>query len=211
MATAFRDWPWPLQALLFLVVGAAVVLTGMYAPGSPVRTRRLELDQAKEQLKPLKTEVENLRVYEQQRAELQTQMDALQKQLATLQTIVPEDKEVDQFILMLQSAAAGSGVMVRRVTTKPIVARDYHYEMPFEVEADGPYYAVLDFFGKLGRLSRIINVGDLEIKGVGENATKKAHLIPNTSVTGTFTVITFFTKAAEQPVSSAGKQPQATH
>jgi Tfp pilus assembly protein PilO len=83
--------------------------------------------------------------------------------------------------------------------------------MPFEVEADGPYYSVLDFFGKLGRLSRIINVGDLEIKGVGENATKKAHLIPNTSVTGTFTVITFFTKAAEQPVSSAGKQPQATH
>jgi Tfp pilus assembly protein PilO len=117
---------------------------------------------------------------------------------------------VDQFILMLQGAAAGSGVMVRRVTTKPIVARDYHYEMPFEVEADGPYYAVLDFFGKLGRLSRIINVGDLEIKGIGESSAKKVHMVQNTSVTGTFTVTTFFTKAAEQHVSPAGKNPQAT-
>ena len=56
-------------------------------------------------MKPLEAEVASLRVYKQRRTELQSQMDALQKQLATLQTIVPEDKETDQFILMLQGAA----------------------------------------------------------------------------------------------------------
>ena len=47
-------------------------------------------------------------------------MDALQKQLATLQTIVPEEKQTDQFILMIQSAALSSGVSIRSLTAKPV-------------------------------------------------------------------------------------------
>ena len=67
-------------------------------------------------MKPLESDVQNLRVYKQRRAELQTEMDALQKQLATLQTIVPEDKQTDQFILMVQRAAMSSGVSIRSLT-----------------------------------------------------------------------------------------------
>ncbi len=69
-------------------------------------------------MKPLEAEVQNLRVYKQRRAELQSEMDALQKQLATLQTIVPEEKQTDQFILMVQSAAVSSGVSIRKLTAK---------------------------------------------------------------------------------------------
>lgn len=209
MATPFRDWPWPLQALLSLVLGVVVVLLGLYLPYSPVQTRRVELDQAKEQLKPLQADVDRLRVYDQRRAELQGKMEALQKQLATLQTIVPEEKQLDQFILMVQGAASSSGVSIRHLTAKPIVAREYHYEMPFDVEADGPYYAVLDFFAKLSRLSRIINVGDLTLSGFAEGSTKRAHVTPNTTVTGTFTVITFFTKPADHEAASSASNPPA--
>jgi len=42
-----------------------------------------------------------------------------------------------------------------------------YYEMPFEVQADGPYFNILDFFGRLSRLSRIINVGDLQFNDPG--------------------------------------------
>jgi len=35
------------------------------------------------------------------------QMDALNKQLDTLKTIVPEEKETDEFIRLVQGAAAG--------------------------------------------------------------------------------------------------------
>jgi type IV pilus assembly protein PilO len=207
MATPFREWPWPLQALLSLVLGVVVVLVGLYLPYSPVRARRLELDQAKEQLKPLQADVDRLRVYDQRRAELQGKMEALQKQLATLQTIVPEEKQLDQFILMVQGAAASSNVSIRHLTAKPIVAREYHYEMPFEIEADGPYYSVLDFFAKLSRLSRIINVGDLTLSGTSESSAKRVHMAPNTTVTGTFTVITFFTKPADHEAATPPQAP----
>jgi len=199
MATTFRDWPWPVQALVYVGLALAIVLAGFYVPGSPVRNVRAQLQRAQAQLKPLETEVTSLRVYKQRKAELQSEMEALQKQLATLQTIVPEDKETDQFILMVQGAAAGSGVSVRRLTAKPVVSKPYYFDLPFEVEADGPYYAVLDFFSRLGRLSRIINVGDLKLSGLNTNTAPRFHVTPGTSVVGTFTITTFFTKAADQP------------
>ena len=106
MATSFRDWPWPLQALLYVGLTVGLILIGLYVPGLPLANVRSQLVSAQADLKPLEDRVANLRVYKQRRAELQTEMDALQKQLATLQTIVPEDKmQTDEFILMVQRAA----------------------------------------------------------------------------------------------------------
>src|ERR1700683_1366904 len=203
MATAFRDWPWPLQALFYVGLAIILIVAGLWIPGLPNQRVRADLESAKSELKPLESEVESLRVYQQRRTELQGEMDALAKQLETLQTIVPEDKQVDQFIIMMQGAASSSGVTIRLVPTKPIVAREYHYEMPFEIEADGPYYAVLDFFSKLSKLSRIINVGDAKLTGVNSEGTGRFQMTPGTTVTGVMTVTTFFT-------TPAGQQPATT-
>jgi type IV pilus assembly protein PilO len=203
MATSFRDWPWPLQALLYVGLTIVLVLAGFYVPGSPLQSTRTQLEEAQKEVKPLEADVENLRVYKQRRAELQTEMDALQKQLATLQTIVPEDKETDQFILMVQRAAVSSGVSLRSLTAQPIAQKPYYFEMPFAVEADGPYYSVLDFFARMGRLSRIINVGDLKLTSMGgPQNTSKFHLAAGTTVAGTFTITTFFTNPAEAGVAA---------
>src|ERR1700686_2390346 len=120
MATSFRELPWPLQALLYVGLAVILVLAGLYIPGLPVANVRTQLETAQGELKPLEADVENLRVYKQRRAELQSEMDALQKQLATLQTIVPEEKQTDQFIIMVQGAALSSGVAIRLLTAKPV-------------------------------------------------------------------------------------------
>jgi len=208
MATAFRDWPWPLQALFFLGLAVVLIAAGFYMPGSPVASIRTELEAAQQEEKPLAADVASLRVYKQRRAELQSEMDALSKQLATLQTIVPEEKKVDEFIIMIQSAATSSGVSIRRLKAMPVAPKQFYFEVPFEVDCDGPYFAVLDFFSKLGRLSRIINVGDLKLSSA---ATKSStyRMTPGTSVSGVMTVTTFFSKAADAPPSTAATPASA--
>lgn len=205
MATSFRDWPWPLQALASVGLAVVLILAGLYIPGLPLANVRDQLESAQAKLKPLESEVESLRVYKQRRAELQTEMDALTKQLATLQTIVPEDKQTDEFILMVQRAALSSGVSIRALTAQPVAQKPYYFEMPFVVQADGPYYSVLDFFSKLGRLSRIINVGDLKLTALGDNnaPSNRFRVVPGTSVTGTFTITTFFTNSSETAAPAA--------
>ncbi|HVB86432.1 MAG TPA: type 4a pilus biogenesis protein PilO [Candidatus Dormibacteraeota bacterium] len=198
MATSFRDWPWPLQALFYAALAVALVVVGLYVPGSPLASVRSDLQSAQSELKPLQADVESLRVYKQRRAELQADMDALQKQLATLQTIVPEEKQTDQFILMVDRAANSSGVTIRALTAQPISQKPYYFEMPFAIQADGPYYSVMDFFSRMGRLSRIINVGDLKLDEIATGHNAKFHLAPGTSVEGSFTITTFFTSSAQQ-------------
>jgi Tfp pilus assembly protein PilO len=137
-------------------------------------------------------------------------MDALSKQLDTLKTIVPEEKETDEFIRLLQGAASASNVQIRRLTSLAIVPKEYHYEMPFDLQADGPYFNLLDFFARLGRLSRIINVGDLTFNDPDKPKGAKYPMRPGTTVSAIFTATTFFTKPADTGAAPlAGAKPQA--
>jgi Tfp pilus assembly protein PilO len=211
MANPLRDMSVIMQALVAAAVAVVLVLLGVYVPGSPIARERDEVDQAVQKRTKLNQEVTQLQVYKQRYGELKQQMDALSKQLDTLKTIVPEEKEVDEFIRLLQGAASASNVQIRRLTALAIVPREYHYEMPFEVQADGPYFNVLDFFGRLGRLSRIINVGDLVFDEPEETKGAKYPMRPGTTVSGVFTATTFFTKPADAGVALApagGAKPQ---
>src|SRR5262249_49333210 len=135
------------------------------------------------------------------------EMNALNSQLDTLKMIVPEEKATDDFMRLLQGAAAASGVQIRRLTAGTVASKEYYYEMPFDVAVDGPYYDIVDFFSRLSRLSRIINVGNLRFGGLG--ASKPPFPIrPNTTVSGTCTVTTFFTMppAPAAPAPAQGAQ-----
>src|SRR5256885_13339680 len=197
MANPFRDMSVVMQFLLALAITVVLVVAGVYIPFSPVAQERDELDKAGRLRGQLTQEVTQLQVYRQRYAELKSQMDALNKQLDTLKTIVPEEKEADEFIRLVQGAAAASNVQLRRLTSLAIVSKEYHYEMPFEVQADGPYFNILDFFGRLSRLSRIINVGDLAFTDAAGSKSAKYPMRPGTTVSGTFVATTFFTKPAD--------------
>ncbi|HYL86262.1 MAG TPA: type 4a pilus biogenesis protein PilO [Candidatus Angelobacter sp.] len=209
MANPFRDMSVFLQALVALAIAVVLILVGLYVPGSPIAREREEVDAAAVKRTKLNQEVQQLSVYKQRYAELKQQMDALSKQLDTLKTIVPEEKETDEFIRLLQGAASASTVQIRRLTAQAIVPKEYHYEMPFEVQVDGPYFNILDFFGRLGRLSRIINVGDLGFDAPENAKGQKYPVRPGTTVSGTFVAVTFFTKPADtgaaKPGGTAGK------
>jgi len=207
---SLRDMSVFLQALVALAVAVVLAAVGIFVPGSPVARAKEEYDAAVVKRTQLTQEVTQLQVYKQRYAELKQQMDALNKQLDTLKTIVPEEKEADEFIRLIQGAASASSVQIRRLKALAIVPKEYHYEMPFEIQADGPYFNVLDFFGRLGRLSRIINVGDLSFDAPENTKGTKYPVRPGTTVTGTFTATTFFTKPADSgaaPAAAAGAKP----
>jgi type IV pilus assembly protein PilO len=213
MANPFRDMSVIMQGLVALAIAVVLVLVGLYVPFSPVAQERSSYDTAVQQRTKLNQEVTQLQVYKQRYGELRQQMDALNKQLDTLKTIVPEEKEVDEFIRQVEGAAAASNVQLRRLTAQNIVPKDFHYEMPFEAQADGAYFNVLDFFARLSRLSRIINVGDLQFDDPQGNSVKgtKYPVRPGETVTGVFTITTFFTKPADTaPAAASGPKAPGT-
>jgi type IV pilus assembly protein PilO len=198
MAISFKESPWYIQALVFVALAILLMAAGEYVPGLPVAKARQDLQQVREQDTKLNQEVSALQVYERRYSEFQVEMAALNKQLDTLKAIVPEEKNADDFMRQMQGAAAASGVQIRKLTANPVVTRDYHFDMPFNVQVDGPYYSIVDFFSRLSRLSRIINVGDLTFGGLGEGHGAGYPVRPSTTVSGSCIVTTFFTTPASQ-------------
>jgi type IV pilus assembly protein PilO len=208
MANPLRDMSVIMQGLVAAAIAVVLVLLGIYLPISPVAQEKDQYEKAVQQRTQLNQEVAQLSVYKQRFGELKQQMDALNKQLETLKTIVPEEKETDEFIRLLKGAATQSNVQIRHLAAKAVVPKDNnYYEMPFEVQADGPYFNVLDFFGRLSRLSRIINVGDLQFADTSKNTGYA--LRPGTTVTGTFTATTYFTKPGDATPASGAAKPGA--
>ncbi|HXN23517.1 MAG TPA: type 4a pilus biogenesis protein PilO [Candidatus Dormibacteraeota bacterium] len=212
MAFSFREFPWYLQLLVFTLMALLIFGLGEFVPFSPVQSERVSLEQLLKQKENLQSDVTQLQVYERRYADFKRDVEGLQKQLDTLKTIVPEEKELDEFIRLVQGAASASNVQIRRLVAEPVVPKEYHYEMPFQIQADGPYFNILDFFSRMSRLSRIINVGDLQFDDPEKSRGMKYPVRPGSTVSAVFVVTTYFTKIADttgsvQAVKAPGKQP----
>jgi type IV pilus assembly protein PilO len=199
MAISFREQPWYVQAFIYVLLTAALILIAWYLPMSPLNTQRARLAQLRTESESLQNEIRPLEVMKRRHAEFRSELEALEQQLDALKAIVPEEKEVDDFIRMVQQTASSANVAIRRLTAKPVVPRDYHVDMPFELEVDGPYDSIQSFFAQLGRLSRITNIGDLDFQAITEQRAKKFQVRSGTTVAGTLVVTTFYTKGAEPP------------
>jgi len=87
---------------------------------------------------------------------------------------VPDEKEVDGFMRMLDAEASKAGIEIRRYTSKPTAQKDFYTEVPFEMELDGPYYSMLNFFDRVGKLERIVNVSSLLVSTTRKPSDAKA-------------------------------------
>jgi type IV pilus assembly protein PilO len=150
-----------------------------------------------------------LESYRPKLKDMERQVANLKQQLEIERRIVPDEKEVDNFIKMLDAEAMKTGVEIRRYTAKPVTNRDYYTEVPFEVELDGPYYSMLSFFDHVAKLERIVNVSNLLIASTKKPMEAKAkhtyQYAPNESVVATCVATTFFTRDAGPATSVPGK------
>lgn len=145
-------------------------------------------------------EVAQLRPYEGKLVELNQQIDSLKQQLELQKRIVPDEKEAEAFIVMMQREATNAGIEIRRYTTKPPASHEFYTETPYEVEIDGPYYAVLNFYERVAKLERIINVSHLMMstttKPQAAKVKKTYAYAPGESVVATCVATTFFSHDA---------------
>ena len=160
---------------------------------------------AEEKLQARLTEINSLRKYENSLRDLDNQIATLKQQLEIQRRIVPDQQEADQFMHILQNTAQTAGIEIRRWSAKPVAAHEFYTEVPFDLELDGPYYSVMNFFDRVSRLERIINVSSLQLTSLknGKEPAGKYRYAPQESVFGTCTATTFF--SIDRPPASADK------
>jgi type IV pilus assembly protein PilO len=153
----------------------------------------------------------DLEAYRPKLADIERQLNSLKQQLEIERRIVPDEKEVDNFMRMVSGEARKAGVEIRRYTSRPVSARDFYTEVPFEVELDGPYYSMLGFFDRVSKLERIVNVNGLLVASTrkpGDAKAKKTYqYAANESVVATCLTTTYFSHDLDPSAAAAAAKP----
>ena len=163
-------------------------------------------------LRGKQAEIAQLAPYREKLAELNAQTLVLKAQMEAQSKIVPEEKEVPNFILQVERESAAAGVAVRRYFPKDTTRKEYYVEVPFEVDVDGPYFAVVNFYDRLQKLERIVNVSRLTMGALkdGKTGIKRAYAwSPNETVGANCLLTTFYSNpkaAAAPPLAAKAKK-----
>lgn len=188
---------WGLVLAVAGLLSAALYFTYFKSQRDANQSAQKSLDaklQENRELEPYKTKL----------AEIDRQLASLEQQMEIEKRIVPEEKEVDSFMKMLDAEAAKSGIELRRYTAQPTASKEFYTEVPFEIELDGSYYSMMNFFDRVAKLERIVNVSNLLVantKKTGEAKTKHVYqYAANESVVATCMATTFFSH--DQPVAT---------
>jgi Tfp pilus assembly protein PilO len=185
------------------LVTAALYFTVFKSQSVKNATAQHALDEKIRENNELESYRPKLKLIEQQLAELKQQLDIEAR-------IVPDEKQVDQFITMMDTEAQKAGVEVRRYAAKDVKVQQYYTEVPFDMEIDGPYYSMLNFFDRVTKLDRIVNIGSTLIASTRTPADAKVKHVyqyaPNESVVVAFTATTYFSHDV-QPAAASGAKP----
>jgi Tfp pilus assembly protein PilO len=195
-----------------VIAGMAVLLT-LAAYFGVFRSMSTENDADAQKLKTKMAENAELERYRPKLVQIEQQIENLKLQLAIQERIVPDEKQADKFMRMMQGEAEKSGVEIRRYSSLPTSTREFYTEVPFEIELDGPYYSVLNFFDRVAHLERIINISTLQMASVSRPGDAKAkhtyQYAPGESVVATCTATTFFSHDQQSGAGKPGVKPVA--
>jgi type IV pilus assembly protein PilO len=194
-----------------VILGGAVVTAALYF--TVFKSQVEKNATAQHALEEKVRENNELESYRPKLKQIEQQLAELKQQLEIEQRIVPDEKQIDGFMTMMGSEASHAGVELRRYTAKDVKSQQYYSEVPFDMELDGPYYSTLNFFDRVSKLERIINISNLMISTTknpsGAKAKHTYQYAPNESVVATFTATTYFSHDLTPSAAGAGAKPAA--
>jgi type IV pilus assembly protein PilO len=100
----------------------------------------------------------------QTQASIQDQFDAALK-------LLPNEKEIPDLVTKITALGADAGLDLRVFTPKSDRKKEFYKEIPISLRLKGTYHNVAIFFEKVGRMERIMNIQNVNMKPERANST----------------------------------------
>lgn len=186
--------PRPVQHAIFAgLVVCLAVLFYMYCIKSLVK----DCNALENEIAKLEITVAEATAVKSQHAEFQKELADLEKRLTVLRSILPAEKETPTVVRNVQSMAVSSNLTIEKFTPKPEIMRDFYSDWPIAIEVQGNYNGLGMFFEKIGRSTRLIDVGTIAINSISGSTD------PKQTLKASCTATTFVYKETQPNVSDA--------
>ena len=157
MELGLNKLPWYGQVGAFLVV--FLVFWFLY-----VEPQREALALLQAELEQKRSEVAQAERDQVELEKFQGEVNDLNNRLQALSAVLPERQEAAALLRRLVTFAQQSNLTLRAFRPQAPVIREMHSEWPIRLELDGTYHNLGNFFDRVSKFPRIINISDVIIR-----------------------------------------------
>jgi type IV pilus assembly protein PilO len=189
MELSLSKLPWYAQ------IGAFVVVSGLAVFGFwkfYVAETQADIDARQTRLTALRADIAKGVATARRLPQFQSEVAELERRLENLRAVLPEQKDVADILRRVQGLATQSSLTLQRFTPQAPAQEAMYAALPFKLRAEGTYHNLGQFFDRISKFPRIINVGDMTIKA-------RQPQEPEASIAAEFVAITFVLQESKAP------------
>lgn len=151
------------QKLIVLVV-LAVVIVGSFHFGQ-WKPLEVQLETLENEYLSLERQYKDQKAIADDLATFQENIRKLEEDLRIALTQLPREKEIPSLLRDIYLLGRKSGVEFKSFQPQPEQAKKLYAEVPIKLVISGTYHEIAVFFDRIGKLSRIINISDIDLGG----------------------------------------------
>ena len=154
-----------------LLAGLILVIVGLdwtffY---SPLSIRIFDLE---EQIKNARIEQIRKKNLTKDSAKLKEQLGELNLMLKKAVAQLPDRKEIPELLSSISGRAREAGLEILIFRPQAENLRDFYAEIPVDIVVRGGFHNVVTFFDEVGRLNRLVNIRNIEMRNPEVKGTK---------------------------------------
>jgi type IV pilus assembly protein PilO len=181
MQLSLAKLPWYAQVGAFVALAIGGMTAFYFYYEDPVQT---DMALRKTQLVALKRDITTGQATARKLPEFRGQVAELEGRLDNLKAILPAEKDAADLLRRMQTVAIQSHLTIKGFRPSPTVTKQLHAEWPISLDLDGTYHNLAIFLDRVGRVTRIVNISGVDVKG-------KDKPDPNSTITASCVATTF--------------------
>src|SRR3989442_6083845 len=162
--------PWYLRFGIFAVIALVVYGGFWYFVTSGTRKQTKDLQAQIESFKKANAEAQ---IASQRLSEFRAAYKNKQEELAELNALLPEQRELTKVLEGIQDRAHITGLSLRKFAPKDDVQQDFYSGKKIEVAVQSSFSGLRAFFDQMAHYQRIVSITNFEIKQLEKQAANK--------------------------------------
>ena len=198
--------PWYLRFGIFAVIALVIYGGFWYLVTSGTRKETKDLQAQIETLKKANAEAQ---IASQRLSEFRTAYKNKQEELAELNALLPEQRELTKVLEGIQDRARITGLSLRKFSPKDDIQQDFYSGKKIDVAVQSSFSGLRAFFDQMAHYQRIVSINNFEVKQLDKQALSK-------TIEARFDLTAYYVSAeklqkaaANQPNQPAGSNPAA--
>ena len=163
MQTGLEGKPWYVGLAVGAVVAAIVIFGVWWRVVGPLEE---QIAQEQTKLEGLQREIQEGRAAQRDLPRFRAEVEALELELDKLLRILPARRNTPDLIRRLRLLVERGDFNLKSFDPQVPTDRDFYLEWPIRISLDGSYHNLAQFFDRISRFSRIINIENLNMRAI---------------------------------------------